>query len=65
MDINALMQAISTLGFPIVCCVAMFVKSNKDQERHREESKEWMKTVENNTLVIQRFIDKVDEKEVK
>ena len=29
MDYNALMQAISTVGFPIVCCVVLFYQNDK------------------------------------
>lgn len=63
MDLNVILNAIATLGFPIVCCGALFYKMNKDEELHREDSKEWQKAIENNTLVIQKFIDKVDKGE--
>lgn len=29
MDFNAIMQAISTVGFPIVCCGVLFYQNNK------------------------------------
>lgn len=29
MDFNAVMQAISTVGFPIVCCGVLFVQNDK------------------------------------
>ena len=29
MDYNALMQAISTVGFPIVCCGVLFYQNDK------------------------------------
>lgn len=28
MDFNALLQAVSTVGFPIVCCCVLFVQNN-------------------------------------
>ena len=28
MDFNALMQAVSTVGFPIVCCGVLFYQNN-------------------------------------
>lgn len=59
MDVNMIMQAVSTLGFPIVCCAALFWKSNKDQQLHREESKEWIKAIDNNTIVVQKLLDKL------
>lgn len=32
MDLNAVMSAISTVGFPIVCCGVLFYQNNKLSE---------------------------------
>lgn len=32
MDYNAIMQAISTVGFPIVCCGVLFYQNDKLRE---------------------------------
>lgn len=32
MDFNAIMQAVSTVGFPIVCCGVLFYQNNKLSE---------------------------------
>lgn len=37
MDVNQIMQAIGTLGFPIVACCALFYYLNKEQESHKSE----------------------------
>lgn len=37
MDVTEIMQAIGTLGFPIVACCALFYYLNKEQESHKEE----------------------------
>lgn len=29
MDFNSIMQAVSTVGFPIVCCGVLFYQNNK------------------------------------
>jgi hypothetical protein len=29
MDINTIMQAVSSVGFPIVCCAVLFVQNDK------------------------------------
>lgn len=49
-------QLISNYAFPIVCCVALFWKSNKDQETHREESSKFTEAINNNTQVIKELI---------
>jgi len=37
MDITQVMQAIGSLGFPIVACCALFYYLNKEQEAHKAE----------------------------
>lgn len=52
-DIQVIITAISTVGFPIVCAAALFWKSN-----HTE--KELSDALNNNTLVMQKLCDKLD-----
>lgn len=70
MDFNAIIQAVSTIGFPIVMCVVVcfYVKyiMDKNAEQlmqitnsHREESKEMTKAIENNTIAITKLIEKI------
>lgn len=65
MDLNVVMQLISTLGFPIVCCAALFWKMNKDEESHQAQMLQLTEAVNNNTLALQRLADSIcrDEKE--
>ena len=37
MDAAQIMQAIGSLGFPIVACCALFYYLNKEQEAHKAE----------------------------
>ena len=70
MDFNAVIQAISTIGFPIVMCIVVcfYVKyiMDKNSEQlmqitnsHREESKEMTKAIENNTIALTELIEKL------
>ena len=70
MDILTL---IGQYAFPIVACVAMawYVKDQSDKNReelkelredHTKEVKELANAVNNNTLVIQRLVDFMEEK---
>lgn len=52
MDVNAISQLISNLGFPIVCVCAMFYMWNKERESHREESQKWQEAFTKNTDAI-------------
>lgn len=71
MDIQMLLTAIGSVGFPIVACGAMayfFAKTTqnyredlKEQNQlHKEETKNLVDAINNNTMVIQRLIDKLD-----
>ena len=60
MDVNTITTLISSLGFPIVVCVALgwyIVYRDKQTNAEMESLKE---TIENNTLVIQKLADKID-----
>lgn len=67
---NEIVQIISTLGFPIAMCVGacIFIKyqfdaNNKNVEdmrkEHKEEVKSMTEALNNNTLALQRLIDKL------
>lgn len=66
-----IVQIISAVGFPIVAAVgcAYFVKWQYEQNQkqidemrkeHKEETAKMTEAINNNTLVIQKLIDKLD-----
>ena len=68
MDMQTILQAITTVGFPIVCCGAMmwYVKYSTDRNRedltalnemHRAEMLEMTEAVNNNTVVLNRLCE--------
>lgn len=59
---NEVISLIQQLGFPIACVIALFWKSVKDGERHKLESDEFVKAINNNTLVIQKLVDNMEGK---
>lgn len=54
-NMNEITTLISTLGFPIVCCVFMWRYINTTL-------KEFTKTMTENTALLQKLIDKLDDK---
>lgn len=60
MDVEVITQLIGNLGFPIVCVCAMFWMMNKEREEHTEESKMFREAIENNTIALNKLIDKLD-----
>lgn len=71
MDIQALLQAVSSVGFPIVCCGAMmyYVKYSTDRnredmlkltEQHKSEIIQITEAINNNTLALQKLCDNLE-----
>ena len=55
MDYELIMNAITTVGFPIVVCFALFWYVNKQNENHKEEINAMRETVEENTNVLREL----------
>lgn len=67
---NAVVQLISTVGFPIVMCGVMgyYVKYlnethkeeiNKINDQHKDEVEKLTTTIENNTIVMEKLSSKI------
>ena len=52
MDVNAILQAISTVGFPICACGALFWLVNKQDESHKQEIDSLRSVLEANTQAL-------------
>lgn len=52
MEIDAIVSAISTVGFPIVCCAAIFWYLYQEQKSHKDEMNAVTKALQENTLVL-------------
>lgn len=59
MDTSAIVQIISSLGFPIACCVAMFWQNNKLNESHKDEVSKLNEAINNNTIALNHIIDRI------
>ena len=70
MDFTSVITAIGSVGFPIVACCAMaffFSKVNNNyrtdikelSQQHKDEMAAMTEALNNNTLVIQRLVDKL------
>lgn len=52
MDVSTVTQLVGSLGFPIVCCGALFWYLVKEKDAHKEEMEELRKSIEANTMAI-------------
>lgn len=64
MEIDAIVGLFSNLAVPVACLVATFYLWNKEREDHKQEQKELTEAIANNTLVMQKLVDRLD-KDVK
>ena len=77
MDVQAILTIISTVGFPIACCIALAWYVARETKLQREETArlnqehtnemmafkdEIKEALNNNTLALTRLCDKLDEK---
>ena len=74
LTVEGIVSAISTIGFPIVCCLVLgwYVKYitdknreeiNKLNEQHKAEMADVTQAINNNTLVMQQLIDSLNKNE--
>lgn len=56
-NFNLMLQAISTVGFPIVICLIMIYILYQTEQNHKQEISEMMKALENNTIAINHLTD--------
>lgn len=62
MELDAIISLFSNLAVPVACLIATFWLWNKEREDHKQEQKELTEAVNNNTLVINKLVDKLDVK---
>lgn len=62
MEIDAIVSLFSNLAVPVACLIATFFLWNKEREDHKVEQKELAEAINNNTLVIQKLVDKMEGK---
>ena len=63
MDPNAITTLISTLGFPIACCIALFWYMTKQTEQHKNETHELKQAIDNNTIIITKLYERLGGKD--
>lgn len=71
MDANVIITMIGSLGFPIVACIfiAIFFSRTQDnyradikemQMQHKTETDKMTEAINNNNLLLQRILDRLD-----
>lgn len=63
MDFNTIITAIGSLGFPIVACILMGYIFIRFTDNYRSDIKSMTEIVNNNTIALNKLIDKIDKEE--
>ena len=57
--VNIITSLVSSVGFPIVVCVACFWYINKSDSQHENEIASLREAVENNTLAVTKLCERL------
>ena len=60
MTFQDILTMIGSYAFPIVMCIAFFWKLDKDSEQHKEEMDKMSEAINNNTLTMQKLLDRLE-----
>ena len=63
MNMQEIVSIISNIGFPIACCVMLWLRMVKQDENHKAEMKEFSTAIENNTKAIELLIKTIGDED--
>lgn len=58
-NIDIVLNAITTVGFPIVMCGILLWYIYKNQKNHKEEVTHLTEAIQNNTVVMEKILTKI------
>lgn len=59
MEASNIIQVISNVGFPIAMSILLMFYMRENDQKHDEEVKNLREAIENNTIVMNKLIDKI------
>lgn len=59
MDVTAITQIVSTLGFPIAMCIYLLYRDSKRDEAHKEEMAKMTEAINNNTIALTQLAERM------
>lgn len=59
MDMASILQAVSTIGFPIVMCLVLLWYVRELTDSHKNETAQFTEALNNNTLALQKLCDQL------
>ena len=59
MDVETIINLVTTVGFPVAVCLATMYYIKYLNDQHKQEIDKLSEALQNNTLVMQRLLDKL------
>lgn len=59
---QTVISAVSSLGFPIVCCLIVLYMYWKSDQTHKAEVDKLSEAVQNNTIVMEKILERLEVK---
>lgn len=59
---QTILSAISSLGFPIVCCLIVLYMYWKSEQTNKAEVDKLSEAVQNNTIVMEKILERLEVK---
>lgn len=59
MEASSIVQIVSNVGFPIAMSILLMFYMRENDQKHDEEVKNLREAIENNTIVMNKLIDKI------
>lgn len=60
MDFTVVTNLIGSLGFPIVMCLMLYKRMDKQDEQHKEEMSKLTESLNNNTIALTQLTAKLE-----
>lgn len=57
---NVICQMIGSIGFPIVMCLLMYDRMDKNEKRHSEDIAKMTEAVNNNTIALNELSNRIE-----
>ena len=61
MDLNTISTIFANLGVPVACLAVTFYLWYQETQSHKEEVNKLQDALNNNTLVLQKLLDRMEE----
>lgn len=58
-NVNLVLQAVTTVGFPIVACCVAFYLLWLEQKNHKSEVEKFIQALDKNTAAIEKLMERL------